>query len=115
MYAIRSYYATLCLSTWFIQWPLLHLASLSLWLALCIFLSLLEQSLYSYAFLLSGYTAVFITLPYVVITSYSIHYTKLYDYLAAAFAVGALCAMARLASIISSGMRLRASNLSTQK
>ncbi|WP_409422392.1 FUSC family protein [Pseudaeromonas sp. ZJS20] len=57
--------AALCLSTWFIQWPLLHLASLSLWLALCIFLSLLEQSLYSYAFLLSGYTAVFITLPYV--------------------------------------------------
>ncbi|GAA4501844.1 FUSC family protein [Pseudaeromonas paramecii] len=57
--------AALCLATWFIQWPLLHLVALSLWLALCIFLSLLEQSLYSYAFLLSGYTALFVTLPYV--------------------------------------------------
>lgn len=57
--------AALCISTWFIQWPILHLSALSLWLSLCIFLSLLEQSLYSYAFLLSGYTAIFITLPYV--------------------------------------------------
>lgn len=57
--------AALLLTTLFVQWPLLHLTALALWLGLCIFLSLLEQSLFSYAFLLSGYTALFITLPYV--------------------------------------------------
>lgn len=30
--------AALCISTWFIQWPILHLSALSLWLSLCIFL-----------------------------------------------------------------------------
>ena len=57
--------AALLLTTLFVQWPLLHLTALALWLGLCIFLSLLEQSLFSYAFLLSGYTTLFITLPYV--------------------------------------------------
>ena len=39
--------AALLLTTLFVQWPLLHLTALALWLGLCIFLSLLEQSLFS--------------------------------------------------------------------
>lgn len=45
--------------------PLLHLLALALWLGSCLALSLLERSAYSYAFMLSGYTALFISLPYV--------------------------------------------------
>ena len=45
--------------------PLLHLLALALWLGTCLALSLLERSAYSYAFMLSGYTALFISLPYV--------------------------------------------------
>lgn len=45
--------------------PLLHLLALALWLGGCLALSLLERSAYSYAFMLSGYTALFISLPYV--------------------------------------------------
>jgi uncharacterized membrane protein YccC len=45
--------------------PLLHMLALALWLGCCLALSLLERSAYSYAFMLSGYTALFISLPYV--------------------------------------------------
>lgn len=45
--------------------PVLHMLALALWLACCLALSLLERSAYSYAFMLSGYTALFISLPYV--------------------------------------------------
>lgn len=45
--------------------PLLHLLALALRLGTCLALSLLERSAYSYAFMLSGYTALFISLPYV--------------------------------------------------
>lgn len=45
--------------------PALHMLALALWLACCLALSLLERSAYSYAFMLSGYTALFISLPYV--------------------------------------------------
>ena len=38
---------------------------LSLWLAACLYLSLLEKSVFNYAFMLSGYTALFVSLPYV--------------------------------------------------
>lgn len=45
--------------------PVLHMLALALWLACGLALSLLERSAYSYAFMLSGYTALFISLPYV--------------------------------------------------
>ena len=45
--------------------PLLHMLGLSLWLAACLYLSLLEKSVFNYAFMLSGYTALFVSLPYV--------------------------------------------------
>ncbi len=45
--------------------PVLHMLALALWLGCCLALSLLERSAYSYAFMLSGYTALFVSLPYV--------------------------------------------------
>ena len=43
--------------------PELTILALALWLGGCLWLSLLETSVFSYAFMLSGYTALFITLP----------------------------------------------------
>ena len=57
--------ASLALMITLVNAPLLHMLGLSLWLAACLYLSLLEKSVFNYAFMLSGYTALFVSLPYV--------------------------------------------------
>lgn len=58
-------FASVVLLTTFTSSPLLLMLSLALWLGLCLFLAQLEKTVFNYAFLLAGYTAMFISLPYV--------------------------------------------------